>query len=272
MKRFRILRSRKRLVFQSKKTLAGLSKTKTEIDVFNGTIRWVSFFFFSKSYIVSIYFSEFEQKILIFGEIVSKGYRKHQSTNPLQQFVGTTFFWKYDRNDAHFWNWSGKNQFLSVKVSEELRKPHFTCPQQILKKKFEKKLTFPSFPDFEQSCRVFQQMPSCIGKKLNYSCQNCVLFFQRHTSRMKVFDENPRFLNQLTTFRSKKLTEFWARTIWHCHQNCFLWVQTNKLKKQVFEKVFYRFLSYREGLLIFDIKKSGVLPKPNSRCAKRSIR
>ena len=58
-----------------------------------------------------------------------------------------------------------KNQFLSVKVSEELRKPHFTCPQQILKKKFKKKLTFPSIPAFEQSYRVFQQMPSCIGKK-----------------------------------------------------------------------------------------------------------
>ena len=49
-----------------------------------------------------------------------------------------------------------RNQFVLVKVSEELRKPHFTCLQQILKKKFEKKLTFPSFPDFEQNCRVFQ--------------------------------------------------------------------------------------------------------------------
>ena len=203
------------------------------------------FLFFSKSYILSIYFSEFEQKILIFGEIVSKGYRKHQSTNPLQQFVGTTFFWKYDRNDAHFWNWSGKNQFLSVKVSEELRKPHFTCPQQILKKKFEKKLTFPSFPDFEQSCRVFQQMPSCIGKKLNYSCQNCVLFFQRHTSRMKVFDENPRHLNQLTTSRSKNLTEFWREQFGSAIRTAFNESRRRKRRNKCSKKYFILFSIYR---------------------------
>ena len=68
-----------------------------------------------------------------------------------------------------------KNRFLSLKVSEALRKPHFPCPEQILKKKIQKKLFFPSVPDFEQSYRVFEQTSSGVGKKKFYSCQNCVI-------------------------------------------------------------------------------------------------
>ena len=42
-------------------------------------------------------------------------------------------------------------------------------------------------------------------------------------------------------FEDQKFYGLLERTVWQCHQNCSLWVQTNKLKKQVFEIVFLPF-------------------------------
>ena len=174
MKRFRILRSRKRLFFQSKQIFAGLSKTKTEIDVLKGTLRWVCFFT-KRFFCFYSFFRIWAKRFWLLAKLFQK-VAKTSIYESLGKIRRDNFFWKNDTNDFHFWKWSGKNQFLSVKVSEELRKkPHFPCPQQIMKKKFEKKLTSPSVPDFEQSYRVSKQTSSCIGKKLNYSCQNCVI-------------------------------------------------------------------------------------------------
>ena len=187
---------------------------------------------------------------------------------PSNNSSGQVFFWKYDINDdAHFWYWSGKNRFLSLKVSEALRKPHFPCPQQILKKKFEKKLTFPPVPDFEQSYRVFERTSSGVGKKFFILVKTALYFPEVHFEDKSLWRKSNVF-ESAYEFEDQKFYGFLARTIWQCHQNCFLWVQTNKLKNKSSKLFFYLFRDYREGLIIFDIKNSEVLSKPNSRWVK----
>ena len=106
------------------------------------------------------------------------------------------------------------------------------------------------------------------AKKLSYSCQNCAILFQRYTSMMKAFDENPKFLNQLTTSRSKNLTEFWRERFGSAIRTAFNESRRRKWRNKCSKKYFILFWVYAEGLLFFDMKKSEVLSKPNSRCAK----
>ena len=165
MKRFRILRSRKRLFSQSKQIFAGLSETKTEIDVLKGTLRWTCFFY-RKFFCFYWFFGIWAKILWLLAKMFQKVPKNINLRIPSNNSSGQVFFENMIQMMHIFEIEAEKNRFLSLKVSEALRKPHFPCPQQTLKKKFEKKLTFPSVPDFEQSYRGFEQKSSCIGKKV----------------------------------------------------------------------------------------------------------
>ena len=263
MKRFRLLRSRKRLVFQSKQIFAGLSKTKTEIDLLKGTLRWVCFFT-KRFFCFYSFFIIWAKRFWLLAKLFQK-VPKTSIYESLATIRRDKFFLKI------WYKWCTflilklkKKRFLSLKVSEALRKPHFPCPEQILKKKIQKKLFFPSVPDFEQSYRVFEQTSSGVGKK-NFIVVKTALYFPEVHFEDKSLWRKSKVFESGYDFEERKSYGVLARTVWQCHQNCFLWVQTNKLKNKSSKLYFYLFWDYGEGLIIFDIKNSEVLSKPNSR-------
>ena len=198
------------------------------------------FLFFLKSYIVSVYFSEYEQKILILAKLVQKVPENINLRIPSNNSSVQLFSENMIQLMLIFEIEAERNQFVSVKVSEELRKPHFTCPEQILKKKIQKKLFFPSVPDFEQSYRVFEQTSSGVGKK-NFIVVKTALYFPEVHFEDKSLWWKSNVFESAYDFEDQKFYGLLERTVWQCHQNCSLWVQTNKLKKQVFEIVFLPF-------------------------------
>ena len=208
MKHFRILRSRKRLFFQNKQIFAGLSETKTEIDVLKGTLRWVCFFY-RKFFCFYWFFGIWAKILWLLAKMFQKVPKNINLRIPSNNSSGQVFFWKYDTNDAHFWNWGGKKSFSLPKSFGSVAETAFSVSTADIEEKVWERANFSIISWFWTKLSGFWANVFLHRQKNYIQLSKLRYTFPGYNSRIKVFDENPMFLNQLTTSRSKNLTQFW---------------------------------------------------------------
>ena len=154
-------------------------------------------------------FQNMSRRILTFGEIVSKGSKNINLRIPRKNSSWQLFL-------KEWYNWFS---FLKMKRKKSIslrksfrrvaEKTAFSWSTADIEEKVWEKANFSISSGFWTKLSGFWANVFLHRQKFFLKLSKLRYTFHRYTSRIKVFDENPMFLNQLTTSRTKNFTEFW---------------------------------------------------------------
>ena len=252
MKRFRILRSRKRLFFQSKQIFADLSITKTEIDVLKGTIRCVSLFFFDKLYCFYLFFRIWAEGFWLLAKLFQK-VPKTSIYESLGKIRRDNFFGKNDSIDFHFWKWSGKKSICLPKSFGSVAENAFSWSTAGIEEKVWEKANFSISSGFWTKLSGFWANVFLHRQKSFFTDVKTALYFPEVHFEDKSLWRKSNAFESAYDFQDQKFYGDLARTTWQCHQKCFFESRRTNWRNKSSKLYFYLFWDYGEGQIIFDI-------------------